>query len=100
MMDNTEPNYQQQFQHIILHLFLPFIHLFIFHIFLTYYKDDSNELLVSGLYNPGEGDIKPIFHLATLFARCEAKTRIRKRDWLKLTGEKICREQVGSVPSF
>ena len=38
--------------------------------------------------------------MATLFARCEAKTRIRQRDWLKLTGEKIRREQVGSVPTF
>ena len=43
---------------------------------------------------------KPIFHLATLFARREAKTRIRQRDWLKLAGEKIRREQVGSVPIF
>ena len=40
---------------------------------------------------------KPIFHLATLFARREAKTRIWQRDWLKLAGEKIRREQVGSV---
>ena len=42
-----------------------------------------------------------LFHLATLFAqvRREAKTRIRQRDWLKLTGEKI-REQVGSVSTF
>ena len=30
----------------------------------------------------------------------EAKTRIRQRDWLKLAGEKIRREQVGSVPTF
>ena len=43
---------------------------------------------------------KPIFHLATLFARREAKTRIWQRDWLKLAGEKIRREQVGSVPTF
>ena len=41
--------------------------------------------------------IKPIFHLATSFARREAKTRIRQRDWLKLTGEKIRREQVRTV---
>ena len=27
--------------------------------------------------------LKPIFQLATLFAGCQAKTRIRKRDWLK-----------------
>ena len=32
--------------------------------------------------------------------RREAKTRIRQRDWLKLAGEKIRREQVGSVPTF
>ena len=38
--------------------------------------------------------VKPIFHLATLFARREAKTRIRQRDWLKLAGEKFRREQV------
>ena len=44
--------------------------------------------------------VKPIFHLATLFARREAKTRIRQRDWLKLAGEKIRCEQVGSVPTF
>ena len=46
---------------------------------------------------------KPIFHLATLFTRCEAKTRIRQRDWLKLAGEKIRREHVvyiGTVPIF
>ena len=42
-------------------------------------------------------NLKPIFHLATLFARREAKTRIRQGDWLKLAGEKIRREQVGSV---
>ena len=28
------------------------------------------------------------------------KTRIRLRDWLKLAGEKIRREQVGTVPTF
>ena len=44
--------------------------------------------------------LKPIFHLATLFARREAKTRVRQHDWLKLAGEKIRREQVGTVPTF
>ena len=44
--------------------------------------------------------VKPVFHLATLFARREAKTRIRHRDWLTLAGEKIRREQVGTVPTF
>ena len=43
---------------------------------------------------------KPVFHLATLFARREAKTRIRHRDWLKLAGEKIRCEQIGTVPTF
>ena len=33
--------------------------------------------------------VKPVLHLATLFARREAKTRIWHRDWLKLAGEKI-----------
>ena len=28
------------------------------------------------------------------------KTRIRQCDWLKLAGEKICREQVGTAPTF
>ena len=44
--------------------------------------------------------LKPIFHLATLFARREAKKRIRQRDSLKLVSEKIHREQVGIVPIF
>ena len=43
--------------------------------------------------------LKPIFHLATLFARRETKTKIRQSDWLKLAGERIRREQVGSVPT-
>ena len=38
-------------------------------------------------YN-GATHLKPILHLATLFARCEAKTRIQQRDWLKLAGKK------------
>ena len=44
--------------------------------------------------------LKPVFHLATLIARREAKTRTRHRDWLNLAGEKIRREQVGTVPTF
>ena len=44
--------------------------------------------------------IKPIFHLAILFARREAKTRIRQRVWLTLVGKKIRREQVETVPTF
>ena len=44
--------------------------------------------------------LKPIFHLATLFARRQAKTRIWHRDWLKLAGEKNRCEQVGTVPTF
>ena len=35
-----------------------------------------------------------------MFARREAKTRIRQRDWLKLAGEKIRRELVGSALNF
>ena len=45
-----------------------------------------------------ERKLKPIFHLATVFARREAKTRFRQCDWLKLAGEKI--RQIGSVPTF
>ena len=44
--------------------------------------------------------LKPIFLLATFFARREAKAGIEQRDWLKLAREKIRREQVGSVPTF
>ena len=33
----------------------------------------------AGIINPG---LKPVFHWANLFARREAKTRIRQRDWL------------------
>ena len=47
-----------------------------------------------------ESIAKRVFHLATLLARREAKTRIGHRDWLKLAGEKIRREQVGTVPTF
>ena len=43
---------------------------------------------------------KAIFYLANFFARREAKTRIQQRDWLTLVGEKTCREQVGTVPTF
>ena len=49
---------------------------------------------------PNKVSIKPIFHLVTFFARREARTRIRHRDWLKFAGEKILREQVGTVPIF
>ena len=44
--------------------------------------------------------IKPVFHLTTSFARRETKTKIWHRDWLKLTGEKIRPEQVGTVPTL
>ena len=43
--------------------------------------------------------LNPVFHLATSFALREAKTRFRQRDWLKLAGEIIRREQVGTVPT-
>ena len=45
-------------------------------------------------------DLMDILNLATSFARREAKTRIGHRDWLKLAGEKIRREQVGTVLSI
>ena len=51
-------------------------------------------------YNDKEFEVKPIFLLATLFARRAAKTRIRQRDWSKLAGGKIRCEQVGTVPTF
>ena len=57
---------------------------------LSPYDEDSNI----------KCSLKPVFHLANLFARREAKTRIRQRDWLTLAGEKILREQVGTVPTF
>ena len=44
--------------------------------------------------------VKPVFHSANFFARREAKTRIRQRDWLTLVGEKIRREKVGTVPTY
>ena len=49
---------------------------------------------LTGLFKPS------YFPLGDLFARREAKTRIRQRDWLKLVSEKIRREQVGTVPTF
>ena len=53
------------------------------------------DLISSSLRN-----LKPIFHLATLFAQREAKARIRLRDCLRLGSKKIRREQVGTVPTF
>ena len=50
--------------------------------------------------SPSSLSVKPVFHLATLFAPREAKTRIRHCDWLELAGEKIRRKQVGTVPTF
>ena len=61
----------------------------------------DKELAVSFIHSfAQETFLKPIIHLATFFARREAKTRIWQHDWLKLAGEKIRREQVGSVPTF
>ena len=40
------------------------------------------------------------FSTRRICSRRETKTRIRQRDWSKLAGEKIRREQVGSVPTF
>ena len=45
--------------------------------------------------------LKGYFRLSVyLLTRREAKTRIRQYFWLKLLGEKIRREQVGTVPTF
>ena len=44
--------------------------------------------------------IKPVFHLATLFARRETKTRIRHRDWLKLAGKKKSLRTSRNCPYF
>ena len=52
------------------------------------------------LYRSNLEAFKPVFYLATLFARHKAKTRIRHRDCLILAGEKIRREQQGTVPTF
>ena len=43
---------------------------------------------------------KARFPLGEFVRATRAKTRIRQRDWLKLASEKICRKQVGSVPTF
>ena len=48
-------------------------------------------LLIKAYFPPGD------FIRAT---QSEAKTIIRQSDWLKLAGEKIRREQVGSIPTF
>ena len=45
---------------------------------------------------PHISGLKPIFLLATFFARREAKTGIGQRDWLILTRVR----KVGSVPTF
>ena len=65
----------------------------------TSISDDPNPDS-STLFTEVDLTLKPVFHLATLFARREAKTKIRHRDWLKLAGEKIRSEQVGTVPTF
>ena len=61
---------------------------------------DVTRILIGSGKMSSSVSVKPIFHLATFFARGEAKTTIRQHDWLKLAGEKIRREQVGSVPTF
>ena len=54
--------------------------------------DDYIVFSESSFEKAGMQTFKPIFHLATLFARREAKARIRQRDWLKLVSEEIRRE--------
>ena len=44
-------------------------------------------------------DMLSLFSTWRLCSR-DANTKIRQRDWLKLVGEKIRREQVGTVPTF
>ena len=49
--------------------------------------------------------IRDVIYRISLFSTwrlcaSDAKTKIRQRDWLKLAGEKIRREQVGTVPIF
>ena len=63
---------------------------------------DENALGLERIYQITKlnGTVKPIFHLATLFAWHKAKTKIPQRDWLKLVSEKIRRQQVGTVPTF
>ena len=41
-----------------------------------------------------------LFPLGNFVRATQSKKRIRQCDWLKLAGEKIHREQVGSVPAF
>ena len=43
---------------------------------------------------------KARFPLGEFVRATRSETRIRQRDWLKLAGEKIRREQVGTVPTF
>ena len=56
-------------------------------------SSDENKYFTSERSESSNHRVKPIFHLTTLFARREAKTRIRQRDWLKLAGEKIRRQK-------
>ena len=59
---------------------------------LSFYFDFELHMLVFD-------DILSLFSTWRLCSR-DAKTKIRQRDWLKLVGEKIRREQVGTVPTF
>ena len=63
-------------------------------LFLSYWVATKQAMKIQYISSVILHYFKPIFHYANLFARREAKTRIRQRDWLKLTGEKIRREQV------
>ena len=63
-------------------------------------QDVTRSFIGAGKMSSCVSVLKPIFHLATFFARREAKTTIRQHDWLELAGEKIRREQVGSVRTF
>ena len=53
------------------------------------------------MYKPLNHFLSLNFYLATLFARRQAKTTIRQRDWLAtLVSEKIRWELVGTVAIF
>ena len=43
---------------------------------------------------------KGYFPLGDFIRATRSENKNRQRDWLKLAGEKIHREQVGSVPTF
>ena len=61
---------------------------------------DATHDLVYGPSTPNLIELKPVFHLATIVRATRSENKNAHRDWLKLSGEKIRREQVGTVPTF